>query len=167
MHLSWISISTRCCGPSQATRRGLEVYPHPALVALCGLDTTLKYKAKRGRSEESRHTAFHRLISCLEAFATCEPAVDVTASPRWSRLREIATASTAHATLDRCEDEIDAYVCAYIGLYYWTHGLERCRIVGSLAEGYIVTPVTKAQGKCLDLASANPLPKPRPRQGVT
>ena len=104
--------------PRPPTRRGLEVYPHPALVALCGLDTTLKYKAKRGRSVESRHGAFHRLINCLEAFATCEPAVDVTASPRWSMLCEIATTSKADATLDRCEDEIDAYVCAYIGFYY-------------------------------------------------
>lgn len=42
-------------------------------------ETTLKYKAKRGGSVESPLAAFHRLLSCMEAFATCEPAIDVTA----------------------------------------------------------------------------------------
>ena len=42
--------------------------------------------------------------------------------------------------------------------------LAPCRIFGNLAEGYIITPVTKAQAKCLDLASTRLLPAPRPRQ---
>ena len=45
--------------------------------------------------------------------------------------------------MDRCEDEIDAYICAYVALYYWTHGLAHCRVVGDLASGYIITPVTE------------------------
>jgi hypothetical protein len=39
-----------------------------------------------------------------------------------------------------------------------------CRIFGNLAEGYIITPVTEAQAKCLDLASTRLLPEPRPCQ---
>src|ERR1700694_236691 len=35
--------------PGLPVRRAVEVYPHPALIALCALDLSLKYKQKRGR----------------------------------------------------------------------------------------------------------------------
>jgi predicted RNase H-like nuclease len=70
----------------------------------------------------------------------------VAASPRWRDLRLAVAESATGAALDRAEDEIDAYVCAYVAEYYWTHGTARCRVVGDLESGYIVTPVTPAQG---------------------
>ncbi len=39
-----------------------------------------------------------------------------------------------------------------------------CRIFGHLPDGYIITPVTEAQAKCLDPASTRLLPALRPRQ---
>src|SRR5262249_17464780 len=39
-------------------------------------------------------------------------------------------------------------------LYYWTHGTSRCRIVGDVDSGYILTPVTPEQAACLDRATA-------------
>jgi predicted RNase H-like nuclease len=48
------------------------------------------------------------------------------------------------------EDELDAFVCAYVAAYYWTHGTRRCRVVGDLESGYIVTPVSERQARCLD-----------------
>jgi predicted RNase H-like nuclease len=48
------------------------------------------------------------------------------------------------------EDELDAYVCAYLALHYWTHGLDRNRVVGDLDTGYIVTPAMARQRACLD-----------------
>lgn len=69
--------SVRCAG---------ELYPHTALVALFGLDRTLKYKAKRDRSVDSRHCAFR-------ALADRTPPLDVRAAPRWDGL--VATATTS------------------------------------------------------------------------
>jgi predicted RNase H-like nuclease len=40
-------------------RRAIEVYPHTAIVALFGLATTLKYKAKPGRTLQSRAAALN------------------------------------------------------------------------------------------------------------
>jgi hypothetical protein len=58
----------------------------------------------------------------------------------------------SNGQLDLIEDELDAYMCAYIGFYYWTHGASRCRVVGDVDSGYIVTPVTPTLGLALDAA---------------
>jgi len=42
--------------------------------------------------------------------------------------------------LDRAEDQLDAIVCAFVAMYYWAHGASRCRVFGTFADGYIVTP---------------------------
>jgi predicted RNase H-like nuclease len=136
--------------PGSAVRRAIEVYPHPAIVALFALPLTLKYKAKSGRATAGRCAAFAQLLAHLEGLADASPPLDVTASPRWRDLRLAVAEPATGAALDRAEDEIDAYVCAYVAEYYWTHGLARCRVVGDLDSGYIVTPVTPAQGACLD-----------------
>ncbi len=68
---------------------------------------------------------------------------------------EIRSAPTG-AGLDRAEDELDSYICAYTALYYWTHGLDRCRIFGETDTGYIVTPVSVDQGAWLDRAVGVP-----------
>ncbi len=136
--------------PGVPVQRAIEVYPHPALVALFGMDKSLKYKAKRGRSLPQRHAAFATLIGHLESLGDGNPPLDVATSPRWPLLRQGITDPSGTA-LDRYEDELDAYVCAYIGLHYWTHGSRHCRVVGDTATGYIVTPVNEAQAACLDL----------------
>lgn len=58
--------------------------------------------------------------------------------------------ATSNGQLDLIEDELDAFMCAYIGFYYWTHGASRCRVVGDVDSGYIVTPVTPDIGAALD-----------------
>jgi predicted RNase H-like nuclease len=140
--------------PQMAISRAIEVYPHPATVALFDLPFTLKYKARRGRTLDTRRAAFRELVRLVETLDQADPPLDVTSSPRWAHLAggvEVAGASE----LDRLEDELDAYLCAYIALYYWTHGLSRCRVVGDTADGYIVTPVTPQQASCLDAVSAD------------
>ena len=155
--------------PGVATRRCLEVYPHPALVALFGLPLTLKYKANRGRTVSSRQVAFAELFRHLESLVAGSPSLDVTTSPRWALLRDQVESSASNAVLDRCEDEIDAYVCAYVALYYWTHGLAKCRVVGDLGSGYIVTPVTELLALELDRLADLPTGPPRstPRQSLS
>ena len=76
----------------------------------------------------------------------------MTSSPRWTILRHQVADGISGAALDRCEDEIDAYICVYVALYYWSHGLVRCRVVGDLGSGYIVTPVTDSLALELDRA---------------
>jgi predicted RNase H-like nuclease len=122
----------------RTVRRALEVYPHAAIVALFGLSGSIKYK--RGPREE-RKRAFAELFTHLEGLRSARPALDLTASRDWGRLRhEVETAPTA-AALDRAEDEVDAYVCAYVALYYWTWGTERCAVLGEVTTGSIVTPM--------------------------
>ena len=136
--------------PRQPVRRAIEVYPHTAIVALFGLAATLKYKAKPGRTLAARAAALAQLMQHLEALRGADPALDVQAAPRWVALARSVAAPSSGAELARLEDEIDAYVCAYTALYYWTHGTSRCRIAGDTDSGYILTPVTREQAACLD-----------------
>ena len=143
--------------PGDRVRRAIEVYPHPALVALFGMPITLKYKAKKGRSLESRHEAFRQLIGHLEGLRRADPPVEMACAPRWAHLCEVSTTSGSGAALDKAEDELDAFVCAYIGLHRWTHGDLHSRVVGDVETGYIVTPVSPAQAACLDLLAPVPV----------
>lgn len=133
-------------------RRAIEVYPHTALVALFGLPLTLKYKGKRGRTLSSRQAEFARCAALLESLATADPPVRLRESSRWVTLTEELRTATTGAALDRAEDELDSYICAYTALYYWTHGIDRSRIFGDTETGYIVTPVSAEQAAWLDVA---------------
>jgi hypothetical protein len=120
------------------------------MVSLFGLRLTLKYKAKRGRDLSSRRAAFAEVVRHLTTLASAEPHLQVRSAPRWRLLCDaVATGQTARQ-LDLAEDELDAFMCAYIGLYYWSHGTDRCRIVGDVDGGYIVTPVTRESGDRID-----------------
>jgi predicted RNase H-like nuclease len=126
-------------------RAAIEVYPHSALVSLFELALTIKYKSRPGRSPAVRRAAFDDLLACLRALATHDPPLDVTTSPRWAALQALVAAGR----LEAAEDEIDAYVCAYVAIYHrrW-HG-RRSLVVGDVASGYIVTPVDAAADTAL------------------
>ena len=136
--------------PRTSIRRAIEVYPHPAIVALFLLPVTLKYKAKPNRTIRARSAALGELLRHLEGLIDAHPSLDVTSAPRWNELAATVSDPLSSAALVRAEDEIDAFVCAYVGLYYWVHGTKRCRIAGDVESGYIVTPVTEDQGARLD-----------------
>ena len=135
---------------SSAPRRALEVYPHPATVVLFGLDRTLKYKAGAGRTIASRHAAFTRYLDGLRSLAIAQVPLDVTTAPRWPELAETVTTSTVGAELDRAEDELDAYLCAYVALLHAQAGGRATRVVGDAATGAIVVPVNATAAACLD-----------------
>ena len=61
--------------PQFDERRVMEVFPHPAHVALFGLSRTLKYKAKPGRTLASRLAEFDRYETYLRALEHADPAV--------------------------------------------------------------------------------------------
>lgn len=140
--------------PRTPVRRAIEVYPHTALVGLFDLPTTLKYKGKAGRTLAVRLSEFARLLALLESLRGWDPALQVSALPRWNELKAAVALPATAASLARIEDEVDAYVCAYTAFYYWWHGTAKSHVVGDTATGYIVTPVTRELDQCLDRVSA-------------
>ena len=119
---------------SEAERRAIEVYPHPATVVLFGLERTLKYKQKKGRDLELLRGELLALMDHLERLADTGGAAEP-----WATLRASVAAASRKSELRVAEDQVDAVVCAYVALFAdrWP---ERTTRYGDLATGYIVTP---------------------------
>ena len=113
-----------------------EVYPHPALVSLFGLDRTLKYKRGRGRPLEERWSEFDRYRKLLRRLRK--------ADPRLRRTRRLLKSTEVYglrgAALQAYEDALDAVTCAYIASYFWRHGPRAVTRYGALEEGHILVP---------------------------
>ena len=132
------------------TRNVIEVFPHPAMVVLFGLDKTLKYKLKKGRDTASRMAEFARFSEGLRSLQNAEPTLETPEwlhSPDWFRTNPIVTQSA----LKRIEDTMDALVCAYVAAYFWYWGEgEKCMVIGDKATGYVVTPITPELRLCVE-----------------
>jgi predicted RNase H-like nuclease len=107
----------------------IEVYPHPAMVALFGLTERIAYK-----SGPSRREGFVRLVRHLASI----PELRLSQSPRWTELSRVV-ASPRPGDLDRIEDELDAILCAHLA-WLWHHRPDSLHVYGSLEDGYIVAP---------------------------
>jgi predicted RNase H-like nuclease len=125
---------------SSASRRAIEVYPHPATVVLFGLKKTLKYK--RGAFED-RHRELLQLMTLIEGLDAATPRLRANRSVAWVELRKRIEAATRPGQLDRDEDPVDAVICAYVALY-WYQRPEDVTIYGDFVTGYIVTPTLPA-----------------------
>ncbi|HEU4323956.1 MAG TPA: DUF429 domain-containing protein [Roseiflexaceae bacterium] len=117
-------------------RAVLEIYPHPATVALFGLERTLKYKSKPGRSAEVRHSAWREYQRHLRALAQADPPLR-----GHGQLLERDPVTLSGQRLKDYEDQVDALMCAYIALYAFRWGDQRCQAFGTLDTGSIYTPV--------------------------
>ncbi|NPC97226.1 DUF429 domain-containing protein [Nocardioides sp. zg-DK7169] len=141
---------------SGRSRRAIEVYPHPATVALFRLGRTLKYKDKKGRDQASMRAELLVLMGLLEGLAASETPL-LLAGPAWAALRRAAESATRKSELRVVEDQVDAVVCAYVALL--SHRApERLTTYGddggsSWEDGYIVTPTLPA-----DLTPQGPSP---------
>jgi predicted RNase H-like nuclease len=120
-------------------RQVIEVFPHPAMIALFGLKRTLKYKAKLQRSAELRLSEWRRYQTYLDALAAADPPLNGQAA-----LTKQDVAALRGRRLKDYEDQIDALMCAYIVLYAFRWGTARCRMFGTFEDGYIFTPVPEA-----------------------
>lgn len=129
-------------------RVALEVYPHAAAVVLFGLDRVLPYKPRRRRDLAERRTALSALLDHLEGLADADPGFDVAAGPRWPVLRTAVAGAATKAALDRVEDEVDAHLCAYVGVLAALQP-GRLAVAGTPSTGAIVTPVTAELRRCL------------------
>lgn len=142
-----LSLDPTTAGAADA-RVALEVYPHAAAVVLFGLERILPYKARRGRDRTSRRAALLTLVEHLAALRSATPAFDVTSGPRWELLVSTVRTAPTMAALDRVEDEIDAHLCAYVGLLA-ALAPDRLVVVGEPATGLVVTPVDDRTRPCL------------------
>ena len=120
--------------PLRETRQVVEIYPHPATITLFGLEKTLKYKARPGRSIDFRKAELMRFITLLKGLEEAFPALHAPAILNKDVL------PLNGRKLKAFEDLIDALFCAYIALYCWTWGPQKYRVFGNKAEGYIIVP---------------------------
>ena len=113
----------------------LEVYPHPAMVALFSLGRVLPYKSRRHRALPVRRSAFEALADHMEALQPLR----LTTNTRWAQLRSVIGAATRPVDLKRAEDEIDAIFCAHLA-WLWQHEPGTLQVYGSPTKGSIVAP---------------------------
>ncbi|GAA3654078.1 bifunctional ribonuclease/(p)ppGpp synthase [Nocardioides ginsengisoli] len=128
---------------SRRPRRAIEVYPHPATVALFRLGRTLKYKDKPGRDLEQLRAQLVMLIGLVEGLEHADLPLHVGGLAGWQELRAAAETAARKSELRVVEDQVDAVVCAYIGLFA-ERAPDRVTTYGDLATGYIVTPTLPA-----------------------
>ncbi|HLC72468.1 MAG TPA: DUF429 domain-containing protein [Candidatus Nanoarchaeia archaeon] len=119
----------------EATRKCFEVYPHPSMVVLFNLKKILQYKSKPKRDHVFLCGMFNQYQKHLRALKKSTPAFHVPEI----MLRQDVTKIKGKA-LKRYEDKLDAIFCAYISYYAWSQP-EKCAVLGSMEEGYILTPI--------------------------
>lgn len=124
---------------STSDRRAIEVYPHPATIALFRLGRTLKYKAKPGRTVAQLRAELLLLMDHIEHLARRDPPLRVADNDEWLMLREMVETAERKSELRRAEDPVDAVVCAYVAMFA-TLRPEDVTTYGDVATGYIVTP---------------------------
>lgn len=139
---------------SQSSRRAIEVYPHPATIALFRLGRTLKYKPKQGRTLNQLKWELLRLMELVEGLAQSTVPLRVADHNGWIALRQAVEKAERKSELRRAEDPVDAIVCAYVALYA-TRRPADTTIYGDFDTGYIVTPTLPH-----DLTPAPPEPTP-------
>ena len=124
---------------SRSPRRAIEVYPHPATVALFRLGRTLKYKHKSGRTLPQLRSELLRLMGLLEGLASAEVPLHVAEHEEWARLVGLVESAERKSDLGRVEDQVDAVVCAYVGMFAERQP-DLTTTYGDYDSGYIVTP---------------------------
>ena len=110
-------------------RVAMEVYPHPAMIEWFDLKKTIKYK--RGKVAEKKE-AFAFYQRCFERWiAKNYPKIQ--RSPDLERL-------LIEEWSKKNEDGLDAYFCAFIGLWHIQHQGEASSVLGDRVDGFMVVP---------------------------
>ncbi|MEN9221017.1 MAG: DUF429 domain-containing protein [Thermostichus sp. BF3_bins_97] len=120
----------------QLTRQITEVFPHSAMVSLFGLSRTLKYKTRPKRTWPERQQAWQTYQQLLQSLSGADPVLC-----GHQAFLEVEVGSLKGRPLKDYEDQMDALMCAYIALYGFRWGSDRCRSFGNLEEGHIFTPL--------------------------
>ncbi len=119
-------------------RRGrwlFEVYPHPAMVRLFGLDRIIPYKKgsvaqrRRGLGILRRHLV-----------RSAKGSTGLIETPTLTELMERDLEALRGKGLKCYEDTLDATFCGYLAWHCWRWGAERNEMFGTPTDGYIVVP---------------------------
>ena len=118
-------------------RRLIEVYPHPATLALFDLDHIIRYKkgsaVDRGRELRRCQRLLGKTLSRMNPPVRIGEMVHRIFAEDPATLRGVAR--------KRHEDTLDAIVCALVGWIHWSHGGQRSKVLGDLQSGFIVVPL--------------------------
>ncbi len=117
-------IKAQCPGRYQ-----IEVFPHPAMIHLFGLNQILKYKKGTIAQRKPELEKLRQLI--LERLPKLEPRLILETLP------DMPNKGTE---LKAIEDQLDSLICAYVAAYWWYWGTEKNLVLGDRASGYIVVP---------------------------
>ncbi|HZJ04507.1 MAG TPA: DUF429 domain-containing protein [Nocardioidaceae bacterium] len=124
---------------SRSRRRAIEVYPHPATVALFSLGRTLKYKQKPGRRLAKLRSELVRLMRLLEGLEHSAVPLHLGDHEQWRALAAGVESAARKSDLRRAEDQVDAVVCAYVAMFAERRP-NQTTTYGDFSSGYIVTP---------------------------
>ncbi len=114
----------------ERAKKFFEVFPHPAIVKIFGLNEIIKYKQKKGRDKEFLERELERYKHLLLSLKDARPPMYI---------REHILERIENLGRKDKEDVLDAIMCSYIAYYCW-YNPERCTLFGNMEEGYILTP---------------------------
>ncbi|MGB3642587.1 MAG: DUF429 domain-containing protein [Rivularia sp. (in: cyanobacteria)] len=118
-------------------RYQIEVFPHPAIVQLFGLNRILKYK--KGRISD-RHLELTKLYNYIvDILPTLEPSLNKDTNSDFLNFKFLTSTCTGKV-LKAVEDKLDSLICAYVAAYWWYWGEQRNLVLGDANTGYIVIP---------------------------
>ena len=123
-------------------RRIIEVYPHPAHVVLFDRSRIIKYKKGRVAARRGGLNELRRSISDQLGIAT----PSLLGGSRLQRLLSTQLDGLRGVELKQYEDTLDAVLSAFIAAHYWVWAGERNDMIGTMHDGYIVTPSRTATG---------------------
>ncbi|MFW5746570.1 MAG: DUF429 domain-containing protein [Nanoarchaeota archaeon] len=122
-------------GKTRMRKTFFEVYPHPSMVVLFGLDKVLRYKAKPKHDYATRWEAFRKYQQHLRSLEQAYPPLHLSAEIIERDLTGLRGKALKHQ-----EDMLDAIFCAYVAEFSFAKP-EECAVIGTLQDGYITTPV--------------------------
>ncbi|MCB9659435.1 MAG: DUF429 domain-containing protein [Polyangiales bacterium] len=102
-------------------RRLLEVYPHPALLALLECSYRVQYKVSKSTRYWPREPLRQRIAYLLHEFARIHEALHQALGPIGVPLPAADDVPSLNS-LKRYEDVLDALVCAWVGVRYMEGG---------------------------------------------
>ncbi|MGH7775498.1 MAG: DUF429 domain-containing protein [Candidatus Binatia bacterium] len=121
---------------SRSDMRQLEIFPHLVQVAIFGRKKIIKYK--KGGVKQKRE-GLETLQQAIAEFLPKQSPPLFPSQALTELLRETPKRLRGRK-LKGLEDRLDALLCAYMTLYFWAWGEEKCQIFGDLKRGYIIGP---------------------------
>ena len=118
-------------------RYQIEVFPHPAIVQLFGLQKILKYKKGKIGERSLELTKLYNYI--IEILPTLEPNLKLKTNSDFLNF-EFLNSTCTGKILKAAEDKLDSIICAYVAAYWWYWGEQRNLVLGDASTGYIVIP---------------------------